>query len=247
MTAPLLRVERLSQRFPDGTQALADVNLVLAPGELVVVLGSNGSGKSTMLRCIVRLQTPTCGRIFVEGTEISALRGRSLRQARRSIAMVSQQANLVRRRTALANVACGALGRRRGIGTKLGLVPADDYRQASDHLASVGLAALAHQRAGTLSGGEAQRVAIARALAQRPAVLLADEPVASLDPEAAEEIMGMLAALAKRGLGVLCVLHQPELALRYADRIVGLRNGSIVFDEVSAGISASRVSSLYAA
>jgi len=146
----------------------------------------------------------------------------------------------------LSNVASGALGRYGGLWTALGGLPAVERRAAYDYLHAVGLVALAGQRAGTLSGGQAQRVAIARALAQRPQVLLADEPVASLDPEAADDIMRLLRHLAtQEHLAVLCVLHQIELAYAYADRVVGIRNGRIAFDRPCAELSRDAVRQLY--
>ncbi len=227
----MLRVRDLTMRYPNGKVALARFNLTVAAGELVVVLGGNGSGKTTLLRCVTRMLDPTVGEVWLGDTNLVGLAGERLRQARLPLAMVWQQANLVRRRSVLANVASGALGRHGGWWTAVGGLPAAELDAAYGYLDEVGLAPLAKQRAGTLSGGQAQRVAIARTLAQRPQVLLADEPVASLDPEAADEIMRLLRRLAtKENLAVLCVLHQVELAYGYADRVVGLRDGGTVFD-----------------
>ncbi|HTZ79772.1 MAG TPA: phosphonate ABC transporter ATP-binding protein [Stellaceae bacterium] len=243
----MLEVTQLSKRYPTGRVALRQVSLKVEAGELVIVLGSNGSGKSTLLRCIVRLIDPTEGAVKVNDNDLTRLSGRALRRARTALAMISQHANLVKRRSVLANVACGALGRYNDLRTRLGLLPRQELDFARRCLAEVALEAQAEQRAGTLSGGQAQRCAIARALAQRPRVLLADEPVASLDPEAAEDIMRLLRRLATEdNLAVICVLHQPELAYRYADRIVGIRDGAIQFD-LPAQASAGAVSTLYAA
>jgi len=215
-------------------------------GELVIVLGGNGSGKTTLLRCIARTLMPTQGEVWLNGTDLTALQGERLRRARLALAMISQHASLVRRRSVLANVATGSLGRHYTLRTALGGLPASELEAARRHLADVGLADLALQRAGTLSGGQAQRVAIARALAQRPGVLLADEPIASLDPEAAEDIMRLLRRLAgEENLAVLCVLHQVEFAYKYADRVVGLRDGRIVFDLPCAEVSRDAVRRLY--
>ncbi len=227
----MLRVCNLTMRYPNGKVALAGFDLSVRGGELVVVLGGNGSGKTTLLRCITRMLDPTDGAIWLDETNLVPLSGERLRQARLPLAMVWQQANLVRRRSVLANVASGALGRHGGWWTAFGGLPAQELRNAYGHLAEVGLAELAGQRAGTLSGGQAQRVAIARALAQRPQVLLADEPVASLDPEAADDVMRLLRRLAvDENIAVLCVLHQVDLAYEYADRVVGIRDGRMVFD-----------------
>ncbi len=189
---------------------------------------------------------PSEGEIWLDDTNLATLAGERLRRARLPLAMVWQQANLIRRRSVLANVASGALGRYGGWWTALGGLPATELRAARIHLEEVGLAALARQRAGTLSGGQAQRVAIARTLAQRPRVLLADEPVASLDPEAADEIMRLLRRLAaEENLAVLCVLHQVDLAYEYADRVVGIRDGRTVFDLRSDELPREAVRQLY--
>jgi phosphonate transport system ATP-binding protein len=242
----MLRVCDLSLRYPSGKLALTDFSLEVQPGELVVVLGGNGSGKSTLLRCITRTLKPSAGEVWLDGINLCALEGEKLRQARLGLAMVWQQVSLVRRTSVLANVASGALGRYSTLRTVFAGLPADEFEAARDHLADVGLAPLAAQRAGTLSGGQAQRVAIARALAQRPRVLLADEPVASLDPEASEEIMRLLQKLAhSEQLGVLCVLHQIELAYAYADRVIGIRNGQIAFNLPRSELSRDAVRQLY--
>jgi len=242
----VLRVCGLTMRYPNGKLALADFDLSVEAGDFVVVLGGNGSGKTTLLRCISRVLNPTVGEIWLNETKLATLSGEKLRQARLPLAMIWQQASLVRRRSVLSNVATGALGRHGGLWTALGGLPAVERRAAYDHLNAVGLAALAGQRAGTLSGGQAQRVAIARALAQRPQVMLADEPVASLDPEAADDIMRLLRQLATHErLAVLCVLHQVELAYAYADRVVGIRDGRVAFDRPCAELSRDAVRQLY--
>jgi phosphonate transport system ATP-binding protein len=242
----VLEVRGLSLRYPNGKEALSAFDVAVKPGELVIVLGGNGSGKTTLLRCIARLLDPSSGEIRVNGTDLGRLSGKELRRARLQLAVISQHAALVRRRTVLANVATGALGRCHDLWTALGGLPASELAAAEGYLAQVGLPELAPQRAGTLSGGQAQRVAIARALAQQPRVLLADEPVASLDPEAAEEIMRLLRRLAaEESLAVLCVLHQVELAYRYADRVVGIRDGRVAFDLPRAEVSREAVRQLY--
>ncbi|WP_243856381.1 phosphonate ABC transporter ATP-binding protein [Paraburkholderia sp. BL6665CI2N2] len=243
-----LAVRDLTMRYADGHTALRDMNVSVHAGELVVVLGSNGSGKSTFMKCVVGLNRPTGGSVEVVGRDLAALSGRALREARLPLALISQNANLVKRRSVLANVCCGALGRHRTLATALGRVPREEVEPALSYLDEVGLLHLARQRAGTLSGGQAQRVAVARALAQRPHVLLADEPVASLDPEAADEVMRLLRRLADNdGLAVVCVLHQPELATRYADRLVGLRGGLLEFDRTASAVSRQQIASLYLA
>jgi phosphonate transport system ATP-binding protein len=242
----MLRVAGLTMRYPNGKVALAGFDLSVAAGELVVVLGGNGSGKTTLLRCVSRMLRPSAGEIWLNGVDLAALYGERLRQARLPLAMIWQHASLVRRRSVLSNVAAGGLGRHGGLWTALGGLPAAERRAALYHLSEVGLPHLAAQRAGTLSGGQAQRVAIARALTQRPQALLADEPVASLDPEAADDIMRLLRHLAAEdNLAVLCVLHQVELAYAYADRVVGIRDGRMAFDLPSADVPREAVRQLY--
>jgi phosphonate transport system ATP-binding protein len=242
----MLEVRGLSLRYPNGMLALSDFSIAVGAGELVIVLGGNGSGKTTLLRCIARTLAPSSGEIRANGIDLTRLAGDKLRRARLQLAMISQQAALVRRRSVLVNVATGALGRHGGLWTALGGLPRSELAAAHGYLDEVGLAPLAAQRAGTLSGGQAQRVAIARALAQRPRVLLADEPVASLDPEAAEDIMRLLRRLAREeNLAVLCVLHQVELAYTYADRVVGIREGRVAFDLPRAEVSREAVRRLY--
>jgi phosphonate transport system ATP-binding protein len=242
----MLEVQSLSLRYPNGKLALSNFNVSVKPGELVIVLGGNGSGKTTLLRCIARTLMPSSGEIRVSGTDLTQLTGEKLRCARLQLAMISQHGSLVRRRSVLANVATGALGRCTDWWTMLGGVRKPELDAAQGCLSEVGLSHLAAQRAGTLSGGQAQRVAIARGLMQRPRVLLADEPVASLDPEASHDIMRLLRRLAgEENLAILCVLHQVELAHTYADRVVGIRNGGVAFDLPRAEVSKDAVRRLY--
>lgn len=250
MSSTLIEANGLGMRYATQGEKLAldGVSFSLSPGELLVILGQNGCGKSTLLKCIAGLLRPTAGHIRVVGRDITALTGRALADARMMLGMVFQQARLIGRRSVLSNVLCGTLGRHRGVASSLGFLPRDETGHALRCLDQVGLKAFAGQRAGTLSGGQAQRVAIARALAQRPSALLADEPVASLDPEAAEEVMRLLRRLSRdEGLGVICVLHQPDLARRYADRIIGMRQGQMVFDTRPDTLQDAEIAGLYEA
>ena len=248
MIAPtsLIDADRVGLRYPTGRLALEGASLQVQAGEFVVVLGANGSGKSTLLRCIAGMLRPTSGMVRVEGQEIGTLSGRRLAAARMALGMVFQSAHLVRRRSVIANVMTGTLGRHRTWASCLGQLPGIEREFALQCLDRVGLRAFAPQRAGTLSGGQAQRVSVARALAQRPRALLADEPVASLDPEASEDLMRLLRRLSsEQGIAVLCVLHQPDLAQRYADRILGLRGGRVMFDQPPSAIETRSVAALY--
>ncbi|TWG08431.1 phosphonate ABC transporter ATP-binding protein [Saccharopolyspora dendranthemae] len=213
-------------------EVLHQVDVTVESGELLAVLGANGSGKSTMLRAAAGL-VASDGTVTVDGRRRGPL----------DIALVFQRIHLVGRRTALDNVCAGALGRlplHRSLAPRL--FPREVREEAMACLDRVGLADRAHDRAAGLSGGQQQRVAIARALCQRAPVVLADEPVSALDPAAAEQVLELLAELAHtERLAVLAVLHQPDLARRYADRVVGLRDGSVVLD----GDPAQPVDSLY--
>lgn len=241
-----LAVQDLTMCYANGHTALLDFNLSVSAGEMVVVLGSNGSGKSTFMKCVVGINRPTNGSVNLAGRDLVKLSGEPLREARLPLALISQNANLVKRRSVIANVCSGALGRHRTLATALGRVPREAVEPARAYLDEVGLLHLQNQRAGTLSGGQAQRVAVARALSQEPHVLLADEPVASLDPEAADEVMRLLRRLATEdGLAVIVVLHQPDLAMRYADRMVGLRRGVMAFDRPASEVSAQQIANLY--
>ncbi|SDT32318.1 phosphonate ABC transporter ATP-binding protein [Microlunatus soli] len=243
-----LSVRGLSKEF-GGRIVLQDFDLDVAPGEVVALLGANGSGKSTALKCIVGIERPDSGRILLEGADLTALTDRALIDARMRTAMVFQQIHLVRRRTALQNVCSGGLGRL-SLGRSFiwAAFPRTLREEAMACLDRVGLADRAHNRVAALSGGQQQRVALARALCQRAAVLLADEPVSALDPAAAEQVMALMVDLARtEGLAVAAVLHQPELARRHADRLVGLRDGRIDFAGRSADIGAEQVDGLYLA
>ena len=243
---PPLVVEGIRKRFGDR-EVLGGVGLELRAGELLAVLGANGCGKSTLLRCSIRLIEPDAGTSKLCGADLGSLSGRELRLARRQAAVIFQQIALIKQRNALENVCCGALGR---MPLLRSLTPRTFPQEVRDRAAvalhRVGMLEHAWQAAGTLSGGQAQRVAIARAYCQEATVLLADEPVSALDPRAAEEVLELLADLAHSdGLAVLAVLHQPDLALRHADRVVGMKLGSFVFDKRPGDISGDEIESIY--
>jgi phosphonate transport system ATP-binding protein len=230
-----------------SNEVLKGVDLTLNRGELLTVLGGNGSGKSTLLRCAIRLIEPDAGSSTLLGRDLGDLRARELRQARRDAAVVFQQIALVKRRSAFANVCIGALGRVGFLRSlRVAWLPAAVRQRATQALQRVGLLDKAWQRADTLSGGQAQRVAIARAYCQEASVILADEPVSALDPRAAKEVLALLADLAHAdGLAVLTVLHQPDLALQYSDRIVGIKLGEVVFDKRPDDVSPAEIARLY--
>jgi phosphonate transport system ATP-binding protein len=237
---PALRVIGVSKRYGE-VHALRAASLSVESGELVAVLGPSGSGKSTLFRCITRLTEPDGGEIHVADEPLHALSGRRLAEARRDIGVVFQQFNLIRRRTALQNVLAGRLGRVPLWRVVTGAFSCDDVSRATRALEAVGLLDQLHQRADTLSGGQQQRVAIARALAQESRVLLADEPVASLDPDTAVSVLRLMQALTRsNGLAILCTLHQPELAERFADRILRMRDGRLEEETSRALVTARR-------
>ena len=224
----VLRANGLHKQFGE-TPALAGADIAVAAGEFVALLGPSGAGKTTLFRCLTRLEEPDSGKIFLGEWPIHGLHGRALALARRQIGVVFQQFNLVRRLTALENVLAGRLGVTPLWRVALRRFSNSDNAQAAVALGAVGLAAQMHQRADTLSGGQQQRVAIARALVQESRVILADEPVASLDPASAESVLALLKELTRsHGIAVLCTLHQPHLANRFADRVVAMNAGRIV-------------------
>jgi phosphonate transport system ATP-binding protein len=246
MAGPPLSIRGLRKSFRSRA-VLAGIDLDVPAGQLVALLGANGSGKSTVLRCIVGLEEPDAGSVRLRGQEVVGLRGDSLREHRRSAAMIFQQIHLVRRRTALDNVCSGALGRL-PLHRSLAPVtfPADLRVEAMECLDQVGLADRAAEQVSRLSGGQQQRVAIARTLCQRADVVLADEPVAALDPTAADQVLALLAELAHaRRLAVVAVLHQPELARRYADRVVGLADGRVRLDTSPSILTSGDLARLY--
>ncbi len=227
----MLRVEHLTKVYETGTVALKDVSFAVEEGEFLVIIGLSGSGKSTLLRSINRLIEPTEGRIVWNDIDITALDEAGLRRVRREIGFVFQEFNLVDRLSVLTNVLAGRLGYTNPWWSLLYYFPPEDHRRALEALEQVGLADRAHHRGSELSGGQKQRVGIARALVQNPKMLLADEPVASLDPVLAHSIMGYLERLnQERGITILCSLHYLDLVQRYATRVIGLREGRLVYE-----------------
>ncbi|MGQ9366070.1 phosphonate ABC transporter ATP-binding protein [Azospirillum sp. A39] len=230
--------------YPNGVRALHPTDIRFGTGEMVVLLGPSGAGKSTLLRCLNGLVRPTQGAVAVEG--IGPLTGAAaLRAHRRRTGMVFQHHHLIGRRSAFDNVLTGRLGYHSGWRSLLPL-PAADKRIALDCLARVGLADRALHRVDELSGGQRQRVGIARALCQRPSLILADEPVASLDPASAQAVLGDLRAICREdGIAAVVSLHQVELARRFADRIVGLAHGRVVFDAAATALEGEAVAHIY--
>jgi phosphonate transport system ATP-binding protein len=240
----MIRIENLEVVYGNGTRALAPTSLTFAAGAFVVLLGSSGAGKSTLLRSLNALVRPTAGRISVDG--IGMLQsGSAIHAHRRRTGMIFQQHQLIGRCSVLANVLTGRLGYYSGLRTLLPL-PVQDKRLALHALERVGMLDYALRRADQLSGGQQQRVGIARALVQQPTLILADEPVASLDPATADRVLGLLQGICKAdGIGAIVSLHQLEFARRYADRIVGLAQGQVVFDGPPARLGKQDIERIY--
>ena len=234
----LIRVRGLRVVYPGGTEALRGIDLDVEEGSFVAAIGLSGSGKSTFLRSLNRLVAPTSGSVVIAGRETVGARGGEVRRLRRETGMIFQQFNLIRRLPVLRNVLVGRLGYHDGLGALWPRFTARDLEIATAALARLGLADRAWQRADRLSGGQQQRVAIARALAQEPRLMLADEPVASLDPETSAVVMEYLREINRRdGITTIAALHQLELAERFADRAIAFRAGRIVYDGPAADLA----------
>jgi len=242
----LLRIEGLTKVFPDGTVALKNVSFDVQDGEFLAVIGLSGSGKSTLLRCINRLIDPTEGRVLWDDVDVTAAKGAELRHIRRHIGMIFQQFNLVKRSTVMTNVLSGRLGYADPLWSLVHRFQAEDRERARAALERVGIPEKADNRADQLSGGQQQRVGIARALMQEPRLMLADEPVASLDPVLAHSILQYLELLNRQdSITVLCSLHFLDLVHRYASRVIGLKAGELVFDGLPAELTRERFKEVY--
>jgi phosphonate transport system ATP-binding protein len=242
----MIHIRGLRKVFPPDKVALDGVDLEIAAGEFVMVIGQSGAGKTTLLRCLNRLVEPTAGDVLLSGARVTGASSEALRSVRRQIGVIFQQFNLVKRASVLENVLAGRLGHVPGLPSLLGRFPHKDRDLALACLRQVGLEEFASRRADTLSGGEQQRVAIARALAQEPKVILADEPTASLDPKLTESIMGILQRInVERRLTLVVSQHMLETALTYGTRIVGLRQGRVIFDGPPGAITPDIVEDIY--
>jgi len=242
----MLQVQNLTKVYPNGTLALKDVSFEVADGEFLAVIGLSGSGKSTLLRCINRLIEPTSGKIIWNGADVTAAKGAELLKVRRQIGMIFQQFNLVKRSSVMTNVMSGRLGYVSTLPSLVNYFSPDDRNRALTNLEQVGLSDKAHVRADSLSGGQQQRVGIARALMQEPKLILADEPVASLDPVLAHSILKYLEQLNKeRGITVLCSLHFLDLVHRYATRAIALKDGQLVFEGLPKQIDDAQFKAIY--
>jgi phosphonate transport system ATP-binding protein len=241
----LLRIEHLTKVYPNGTVALKDVSFSVEDGEFLVVIGLSGSGKSTLLRCINRLIEPTEGKVIWDDTDVTQASTTELRRLRRHIGMVFQQFNLVKRSSVMTNVLSGRLGYANTLTSLVGIWPKADRERAIQALKRVGIADKAYNRADALSGGQQQRVGIARTLMQDPKLILADEPVASLDPVLSHSILQYLEQLNKEGITVICSLHFLDLVHRYATRVIALKEGIKVFEGLPNEINRAKFKEIY--
>ena len=242
----MLRLAALSKRYPTGDLALNGVDLEVPAGQVLALIGPSGAGKSTLIRCVNRLVEPTSGKVYLGDTEITALGRRELRHARRRMGMIFQEYALVERLTVMENVLSGRLGYVAFWASWLRRFPRSDIERAFELLARVGLESMVDKRADALSGGQRQRVGIARALAQKPDILLVDEPTASLDPKTSRQIMRLLVELCEeQRLAAVINIHDVQLAQMFAARVVGLRAGCIVYDGPPSDLTPVALTAIY--
>ena len=238
--------DHVSKVYPNGTVGLDDVDLTIQDGEFVAIIGRSGAGKSTLLRAVNRMHPITAGKLTVNGTDVSGLSGKSLRRFRRGIGMVFQSFNLVTRTTVIRNVLSACVPDMPFWRVLLGTFRKADKLKALESLDKVGILDKAYMRADQLSGGQQQRVALARTLTQDPQIILADEPVAALDPVTAKQVMEDFVRINREmGISILLNIHHVELALEYADRVIGIRAGRIVYDGPSANVDKTVLNAIY--
>ena len=253
----ILEIKDLHKTYGEKTQVLRGINLQIEQGEFVCIIGLSGAGKSTLLRCVNRLIEASSGAILVPGAfsgvsadgakvDVLRLNAEDLRLLRRKVGMVFQQFNIVKRLSVIENVLSGGLGYQPGLRSVLRIFSREEKRQALTNLDRVGLLEHAYKRADQLSGGEQQRVAIARTLMQQPAIILADEPVASLDPRLSRVVLDILKRVCREdGITAMVSLHALELTREYADHIIGLKQGQIFFDGRPRDLTDAIVDSVY--
>ncbi len=242
----MLRLENFTKRYPTGDLALDNVTLEIPTGQVAALIGPSGAGKSTLIRCINRLVEPTSGAAILDGVNLTTLGSRALRKARRHIGMIFQEYALVERLSVMENVLSGRLGYVGFWRSWFRKFPQSDIDEAFRLMDRVGIADMADKRADALSGGQRQRVGIARALIQNPNLLLVDEPTASLDPKTARQIMRLITELcSERGLAAIVNIHDVALAQMYAERIIGLREGELVFDGLPDDLTPEVLTDIY--
>lgn len=242
----MIEFKNVSLTYPNGHQGLKNVNLKINDGEFVVVVGLSGAGKSTLIRSINQLVKPTEGELIIDGENTLQYKEGQLRKLRTKIGMIFQNYNLVKRASVLRNVLSGRLGHTGTFRSLLGLFPKEDVQLAMESLRRVGIEEKAYVRSDQLSGGQQQRVSIARALTQKPKVILADEPVASLDPPTSHIVMKDLKRINREdNMTIIVNLHFIDMAMEYADRIIGMRAGEVVFDGPASEVSEKTFEEIY--
>ena len=238
--------DHVSKTYPNGYQALRDINLTIEQGEFVAIIGLSGAGKSTLIRTINRMHDITDGTLTVDGVNVMELKGARLRQFRRNIGMIFQSFNLVTRTTVIKNVLTSRVPELPFWRALLGAYPKKDKLEALEALDKVGILDKAFVRADQLSGGQQQRVALARTLAQNPKIILADEPVASLDPVTAKQVMDDFRRINREmNISVLINIHHVDLALQYADRVIGIKAGEVVYDGPASEVNEAVLAEVY--
>jgi phosphonate transport system ATP-binding protein len=246
MEESMIQFTDVVKRYPNGVEALKGVSLTIEQGEFVAIIGLSGAGKSTLLRAINQMHTITSGSLKVNGVEVSSLKGKSLRRFRRGIGMVFQSFNLIKRTTVIKNVLAARVADMSLLQSLLSFYTKKDKIIALEALDQVGILEKAYIRADQLSGGQQQRVALARTVAQQPSIILADEPVASLDPVTSAQVMNDFLRINEAlNITVVANMHHVDLALKYARRVIGIKEGLIVFDGPAEGINRETLKEIY--
>lgn len=242
----MIEFKNVYKTYPNGFTALKDVNLKIEQGEFVAIIGLSGAGKSTILRCINRMHDVTEGTVTVDGVDVMTLKGKALRQFRRKVGMIFQSFNLVSRSTVIKNVLTADVPDMPFFKVLFGIFSKEQKMRALESLDKVGILEKAYTRCDQLSGGQQQRVALARTLNQNPSIILADEPVASLDPITAKQVMSDFVRINKDyNISILLNIHHVDLALNYCDRVIGVRAGEIVFDGPAKSITQEQLDAVY--
>ena len=242
----MIEFQHVSKTYPNGVKGLKDVNLTIDQGEFVAIIGLSGAGKSTLIRTINRMIDVTEGTLTVDGVDVMTLRGKSMRRFRRKIGMIFQSFNLITRSTAIKNVLSSMVPDMNFFRVLFGIFTREQKLQALEALDKVGILDKAYTRCDQLSGGQQQRVALARTLNQNPTIILADEPVAALDPVTAQQVMSDFKRINEEmNITVLINIHHVDLALKYATRVIGIRAGEIVYDGPTADVTQEVLDSIY--
>ena len=242
----MIEFKNVSKKYPNGFEALKDIDLTIEQGEFVAIIGLSGAGKSTLIRTINRMHDISSGTLTVDGTDVMSLHGRSLRSFRRRIGMIFQSFNLITRTTVIKNVLTAFVPDLPWWRATFGIFTKEEKMKALEALDQMGILDKAFVRADQLSGGQQQRVALARTLAQNPKIILADEPVASLDPVTAKQVMDDFRRINREmNISVLINIHHVDLALQYADRVIGIKAGEVVYDGPASEVNEAVLAEVY--